>query len=66
MNNLDLPEIDDLELWREEARAKMALMHCDPDKLFVNTQGEVATVQSWYLQRIIAIRNEKKRRQDER
>lgn len=64
--NLDLADLDDLDLWREEARAKMNLLHCDPDKLFMNIQGEILSVQSWFLSRIVAIRKEKRRRQYER
>ncbi len=62
--NLDLPELDDLELWREEMKAKAALVHCDPEEIFVNARGEVVSVQNWLLQRIIAIRKEKARRQN--
>lgn len=63
LNHLDLPELDDLQLWREEGEAKMELLRCDPNRLYIDSRGEVATVQGWYLQRIAKIRREKKRRQ---
>lgn len=62
--NQDLSELGDLELWREEMKAKAALVHCDPEEIFVNARGEVVSVQNWLLQRIIAIRKEKARRQN--
>ena len=45
-------------------KAKAALVHCDPEEIFVNARGEVVSVQNWLLQRIIAIRKEKARRQN--
>jgi hypothetical protein len=47
-----------------EMKAKAALVHCDPEEIFVNARGEVVSVQNWLLQRIIAIRKEKARRQN--
>ncbi len=58
----DLPDLDDLALWREESKTKRALVYCNPDQLYVDYLGELQTVQGWLIERIGKIRKERKRR----
>lgn len=62
--NLDLKDIGDLELWREEAKVKLAFANVDPQKQLTVTTGpaEFVSAQDWLLGRLAAISGERKRR----
>ena len=61
--NIDIPELDPLELTREELRAKQLLATFDLEAiLFIASRGNPVTVRDWLLRRLAAIRKEKQRR----
>jgi len=61
--NIDLPELDPLELRREELKANQVLAACDLEAiLFVDSRGNPLTIRDWLLRRLAAIQKEKQRR----
>jgi hypothetical protein len=61
--NIDIPELDPLELTREELRAKQLLATFDLEAiLFIDSRGNPVTIRDWLLRRLAAIRKEKQRR----
>lgn len=65
--NEDLAEADDVSLFREELRTKIALANLDPDRQPVVIMGplEFVDFETWLIRRLAAIRKERARRQSE-
>jgi len=62
-HNLDIPELDDLELYCAELRAKGVLVTCDLEAiLFIDSRGSRVTVGDWLFKRLAVIRKEKQQR----
>lgn len=65
-HNLDIRGFEDIELYREELRLKLALASLDPHKsslIFVGP-GEFMEADTWLVHRIAAIRKERKHRRE--
>lgn len=65
-HGLDLEELEDVDLYREEVGAKMALANLDPHNqpvIFI-APAEFISAQDWLLMRIAAIRKERQRRRE--
>ncbi len=61
--NLDIQELDDLQLYREELRAEKLLATCNFESIyFLGDGGNPVTVGDWLLRRLAAIRGEREGR----